>query len=63
VQWIDPASFSGSAAIIVATSTVFVGCMALGGWLFKVEGVHYVGTRLLGRLRPSNNPPERSPKI
>jgi putative peptidoglycan lipid II flippase len=62
-QWIDPASFSGSAAIIVATSAVFVGCMALGGWLFKVEGVHYVGTRLLGRLRPSNNPPERSPKI
>jgi putative peptidoglycan lipid II flippase len=62
LQWIDPASFSGSAAIIAATGAVFIGCMALGGWLFKVEGVHYVGTRLLGRLRSSNNRPQRSPK-
>lgn len=62
LQWIDPASFTGSTAIIAATTAVFVGCMALGGWLFKVEGIYDVGTRLLGRLRPSGNPPPRSPE-
>jgi putative peptidoglycan lipid II flippase len=60
LQWIEPASFSGSAAIIAATTALFVGCMALEGWLFKVEAIHYVGTRLLGRLRPSGNPPSSS---
>jgi putative peptidoglycan lipid II flippase len=62
LQWIDPASFSGSLAVIVATAALFVGCMALGGWLFKVEAIHYVGARLLQRLRPSDNPPQRSPE-
>ncbi len=61
LQWVDPASFYGSAAIIAATTALFIGCMALGGWFFKVESIHYVGTRLLGRLRPSANPPPRSP--
>lgn len=60
LQWIDPAAFSGSAAIIVATTALFVGCMALGGWIFKVEGVYYAGTRLLGRLRPSKKQPPGS---
>ena len=61
-QWIDPVSFIGSAAIIAVTTALFVGCMALGGWLFKVEGIYDVGMRLLGRLRPSENAPPRSPK-
>lgn len=60
LQWVDPVSFYGSAVIIADTTVLFIGCMVLGGWLFKVEGLHYVGTRLLGRLRPSNNPPPRS---
>jgi putative peptidoglycan lipid II flippase len=59
LQWIDPTSFYGSAGIIAATTALFIGCLALGGWLFKVEGIHYVGTRLFGRLRPSDNPPHR----
>jgi hypothetical protein len=62
LQWIDPASFYGSVVVIVATAALFAGCMALGGWLFKVEAIHYVGARLRERLRPSDNPPQHSPE-
>jgi putative peptidoglycan lipid II flippase len=51
VQWIDPASFSGSVLMILVIGTLFMLCMALGGWLFKVEGIRSVGTRIIQRLR------------
>jgi putative peptidoglycan lipid II flippase len=57
IQWIDPVSFSGSIWVILAMVALFVLCMGLGGWLFKVEGVHYIGNRLIGRLR--SNPEKR----
>jgi putative peptidoglycan lipid II flippase len=52
VQWIDPTSFSGSVLVILALGTLFMLCMALGGWLFKVEGIQYLGTHIIQRLWP-----------
>jgi putative peptidoglycan lipid II flippase len=51
VQWIDPTSFSRSVLIILALCSLFMLCMTLGGWLFKVEGIQYLGTRIIQRLR------------
>jgi putative peptidoglycan lipid II flippase len=51
VQWIDPASFSGSVLIILVLGSLFMLGMALGGWLFKVEAIQYLGTRIIQRLR------------
>jgi putative peptidoglycan lipid II flippase len=52
VQWIDPTSFSGSIMVILMIGSLFALSMALGGWLFKVEAIHYLGTRIVQRLRP-----------
>jgi putative peptidoglycan lipid II flippase len=51
VQRIDPASVSGSILTILVIGTLFMLCMALAGWLFKVEGIQSVSTRILQRLR------------
>jgi putative peptidoglycan lipid II flippase len=51
VHWIDPTSFSASVLMILVLGTLFMLRMALGGWLFKVEGIQYLGTRIIRRLR------------
>jgi len=60
-QHIDPATFHGSLAIISGVSLVFLVTMAIGGWIFKVEGIQYLGNRILGRLR--RTPPTQSEPV
>jgi putative peptidoglycan lipid II flippase len=62
VQWIDPTSFFGSIWIIAITGAIFVVCMALGGWWFRVESIRYAGKRLMGRLRPASGPSQEPPE-
>jgi hypothetical protein len=35
---------------------LFIGLMALGGWIFKVEGIRYVANQLIRRLGSITNP-------
>lgn len=51
---IDPNPLYGSLLVISVVSVVYLTIMALGGWIFKVEGIRYVGDRVLRRLRPAN---------
>lgn len=46
VRIIDPAELVGSILIIVGVAIVFLALMALGGWIFKVEGIQHIGNRL-----------------
>jgi len=55
VQWTHPDTFFGSILVIFATFVLFLMCMVLGGWLFKVEGLQFVGRRLISRLRPTTD--------
>jgi len=50
LRHIDPAPLHGSLVIIAGVSVVFLVAMAVGGWLFKVEGIRYLGDRFMGRL-------------
>lgn len=59
VARIDPTSLYGSLLVISGVSVVFLVIMALGGWIFRVEGIRYIGERILMRLqrnhpRPAN---------
>ena len=49
---IETASFQGSITVILLVSVLFCGMMALGGWIFKVEGILYIWRRLRQRLLP-----------
>ncbi len=49
---LEVASFQGSCVMIVVVSAIFLVLMGMGGWIFKVEGIHYIGSRLTRRFRP-----------
>ncbi len=51
VRRIDPTTFYGSLTVIAGVGTAFLVIMALGGWVFKAEGIRYLGDRISGRLR------------
>jgi putative peptidoglycan lipid II flippase len=53
-QKIDPTPLHGSLLVISGVSVVFLAIMAAGGWLFRVEGIRYIGGHLIGRLRAAN---------
>jgi putative peptidoglycan lipid II flippase len=56
VHRIDPATFHGSIIVICSVFLLFIGLMALGGWIFKVEGIRYVANQLIRRLGSITNP-------
>lgn len=49
---IETGSFQGSCLVILIVSALFLLLMALGGWIFKVEGILYLWARLRHRLMP-----------
>jgi len=49
---IETVSFQGCFTVIILVSIFFVSLMALGGWIFKVEGIRYLWGRLRRRLLP-----------
>jgi putative peptidoglycan lipid II flippase len=55
VHMIDPAPFGGSILIAAGVSGVFFVLMAMGGWIFKVEGIRFIGNRIIHRVRPLIN--------
>ena len=46
------ASFQGSCVMILIVSAIFIVLMAIGGWIFKVEGIRYLWSHLTRRFRP-----------
>lgn len=50
-QHINSATKLGSIIIIAIVSMLFILLMALGGWFFKVEGIQYIGNRVIRRLK------------
>lgn len=50
-QIIDPSTFHGSVLVICGVAIPFSVMMALGGWIFKVEGIRYIGDQLTQRVR------------
>jgi putative peptidoglycan lipid II flippase len=53
---IDPATFHGSIIVICSVGLLFIALMALGGWIFKVEGIRYVVNQLIRRLGSTTKP-------
>lgn len=53
-QWIDTSGQRGSLAMMAVVTTLFLLLMAVGGWIFKVEGIRYAANRLTGRHKPRN---------
>ncbi len=51
-DYIQTGSFQGSCKVIILVSGFFLVLMALGGWIFKVEGVRYLWGRLRKRVLP-----------
>jgi putative peptidoglycan lipid II flippase len=49
--WLDTSEFSGSLLMVVAVTCLFLLLMALGGWIFKVEGIRFAANRLMSRRR------------
>jgi putative peptidoglycan lipid II flippase len=47
----DPARLHGSIIVISVVTVVYVTLMALGGWIFKVEGIREIEGRVMDRLR------------
>ncbi|MEJ2154242.1 MAG: murein biosynthesis integral membrane protein MurJ [Desulfobacteraceae bacterium] len=60
---IDPTSLYGSLLIIAGVSVEFLAIMALGGWIFRVEGIRYIGERILKRLKRGSHPDNANSKI
>jgi putative peptidoglycan lipid II flippase len=54
-QMIDPSTFRGSILIICGVAMPFLLMMVLGGWIFKIEGIRYIGGRLTQRMRTITN--------
>jgi putative peptidoglycan lipid II flippase len=60
-QMIDPSTFRGSVLVIFGVTIPFLVMMVLGGWIFNVEGIRYIGSRLTQRVRSIiNRRPEAS---
>ncbi len=57
VNHIDPTTVYGNIIVITGVTILFIALMALGGWIFKVEGIRVVGDRFISRLRPATKPP------
>ena len=56
VHRIDPATFLGSIIVIAGVTLLFIALMTLGGWIFKVEGIRYMGNQLIRRLDSMTKP-------
>jgi putative peptidoglycan lipid II flippase len=54
-QVIDLSTFQGSVLVICCVAIPFIGLMAFGGWIFKVEGIRYIGAQLTRRFRKGSS--------
>jgi putative peptidoglycan lipid II flippase len=57
---IDPVPLHGSMMVICGVTVLFVTLMAVGGWIFKVEGIREMEGRVIDRLRAIKKPRQDS---
>lgn len=60
VRIIDPSTFHGSVLVICGATMLFLVLMGLGGWIFKIEGIRYIGDRITQRMRSGTNRPSNN---